>query len=158
MNEVKYFAKLKEFSSKYFEATSTRSRKPRTGVTRVLCIDDDRLLRKIAKSALERDAEFSLTTADSAAVALSLVRARAFDLILLDVVMPEMDGPALLRALRNEPRARAIPVAFLTAQTQARDVTHLLELGAIGVLKKPFDPATFATEVRALLAKIPMLA
>ncbi|HEY5541859.1 MAG TPA: response regulator [Candidatus Binatia bacterium] len=125
-------------------------------MTRVLCVDDDRLLRMIAKSALERDAEFSLTMANSAAMALSLVRSRAFDLVLLDVVMPGMDGPALLRALRKHPCAQAIPVAFLTAQTQARDVTHLLELGAIGVLKKPFNPATFANEVRALLAKIPV--
>ena len=124
----------------------------------ILYVDDDRLLREISRTSLERDAEFSLTTANDAATALDLVRARTFDLVLLDVVMPEVDGPALLRALRNEPRARTIPVAFLTAQTQARDVTHLLELGAIGVLKKPFDPATFANEVRGLLAKVPVQA
>lgn len=125
-------------------------------MTHILCVDDDHLLRKIAKFALERDPEFSLTMANSAAMALSLLRSKTFDLVLLDVVMPEMDGPALLRALRNEPRARDIPVAFLTAQTQAQNVTHLLELGAIGVLKKPFNTATFANEVRALLAKIPV--
>ncbi len=125
-------------------------------MTQVLCVDDDRLLRKIARSALERDPEFSLSTANSAAMALRLIYSRRFDLVLLDVVMPEMDGPALLRVLRNEPRARAIPVAFLTAHTQTQYVTYLLELGAIGVLKKPFNPATFANEVRALLAKIPV--
>jgi len=127
-------------------------------MVRLLYVDDDRLLREIVRSALEGDSEFSLTTANGAATALDFVRVQAFDLILLDVVMSGIDGPALLRALRNEPRARTIPVAFLTAQTQAQYVASMLQLGAIGVLKKPFNPATFANSVRALLAKVPVQA
>jgi CheY-like chemotaxis protein len=74
------------------------------------------------------------------------------DAILLDVMMPGMDGPAVLAALRKDPATAHIPVIFLTGKGTTADVERLTALGAVGVLAKPFDPATLPGEVRRLLA------
>jgi CheY-like chemotaxis protein len=71
------------------------------------------------------------------------------DLILIDVMMPEMDGPATLAELRRTPDTATIPVVFMTARVQPSEVRHLKELGAIGVIAKPFDPMLLAGIVRS---------
>jgi CheY-like chemotaxis protein len=73
------------------------------------------------------------------------------DAILLDVVMPDRDGPATLEALRAEPATASIPVVFLTAVTAADEVARLRQLGAAGVLAKPFDPLRLGAALRAVL-------
>jgi CheY-like chemotaxis protein len=73
------------------------------------------------------------------------------DAILLDVMMPDLDGPSTLAELRADPATRAIPVLFLTAKTQAAERSRLVELGADGILTKPFDPLKLAGEVAATL-------
>jgi len=72
-------------------------------------------------------------------------------LILLDVMMPLMDGPATLANLRKNPRTADIPILFLTARTQAAEIERFISLGAQGVLSKPFDPMTLAASVRSYL-------
>jgi CheY-like chemotaxis protein len=72
-------------------------------------------------------------------------------LILLDVMMPLMDGPTTLANLRKNPRTAHIPVVFLTARTQAGEIEQYISLGAQGVLSKPFDPMTLAASVRSYL-------
>lgn len=74
------------------------------------------------------------------------------DLILLDVMMPLMDGPTAFGNLRDQPETRDIPVVFITARTQPREVEELMKLGASGVIAKPFDPMTLASVVREYLA------
>ena len=71
------------------------------------------------------------------------------DFILLDFMMPVMDGPATLVRLQNDARTAAIPVIFMTARAQAREVDHLRSLGAVGVIAKPFDPMTLSASVRS---------
>jgi len=73
------------------------------------------------------------------------------ELILLDVMMPRMDGPATLAQLRKNPRTSGIPVLFMTARAQTREVEQFIALGAQGVISKPFDPMTLADEVRSRL-------
>jgi CheY-like chemotaxis protein len=75
------------------------------------------------------------------------------DLILLDVMMPAMDGPATLARLRDDKRTAGIPVVFMTARAQAREIRLLSSLGAAGVMEKPFDPMTLAALVRTYLPK-----
>ena len=72
-------------------------------------------------------------------------------IILLDVMMPVMDGPATLANLRKNPRTAHIPVLFLTARTQTAEIEHFISLGAQGVLSKPFNPMTLAASVRSYL-------
>lgn len=73
------------------------------------------------------------------------------DVILMDVVMPVMDGPKVFAGLRNDARTEAIPVIFMTARSQGSEVAHFMELGAAGVIVKPFDPLTLAQSVRDCL-------
>ena len=75
------------------------------------------------------------------------------DMVLLDVMMPGMDGPSTLKALRERPLLAQVPVAFMTAKVQPPEVVHYKALGALDVITKPFDPMTLAAQVRAVREK-----
>lgn len=118
----------------------------------VLYVDDEPDIREIAGLALELDPGIRVRLAESGAKALEALESWRPDAILLDVMMPAMDGPAVLKALQGDPRWAAIPVVFITARTQAQDRQRLLELGALALISKPFDPMTLARELRSVLA------
>jgi two-component system OmpR family response regulator len=120
----------------------------------VLYVDDEPDIREIAAIALGLDPGISVRLADGGVQALAMVGAEGWwpDVVLLDVMMPGMDGPAVLTALLERPRSASIPVVFITARTQSQDRARLLQLGAIGVISKPFDPMTLAKELRAVLS------
>ena len=120
----------------------------------ILYVDDEPDIRTIAVMALELEDGISVRTAASGPEALALVASGNLrpDVVLLDVMMPGMDGPQLLAELRKVQGFEAIPVIFMTAKARGDDVARYRELGAIGVVSKPFDPMTLAGQVRALLA------
>lgn len=118
---------------------------------RILYVDDEADLREIATMSLELDPGFAVRTAASGSAALEQARDWQPALILLDVMMPGMDGPATLAALAADPSTMAIPVVFITAKTHPRHVGDLKALGARAVLAKPFDPMALAGTVRSLL-------
>ena len=118
---------------------------------RILVVDDEADIRTVAGLALGRVGGMEVSVAASGSEALDLATASPPDAIVLDVMMPGMDGPATFEALRQEPATAAIPVVFLTAKTQAAERERLLALGADGVLAKPFDPMTLAAELAAVL-------
>ncbi|CAD7337885.1 MULTISPECIES: response regulator [Sphingomonadaceae] len=118
---------------------------------RILYVDDEADLREIAVMSLELDPEIQVRTAASGAEALEQAKQWQPALILLDVMMPGMDGPATLARLRADPDTSEIPAAFITAKTHPRHVTDLKALGARAVLAKPFDPMSLAANVRTLL-------
>lgn len=120
-------------------------------MTRILYVDDEPDLREVAVMSLELDPEFEVRDCGTGETALKIASEWCPELILLDVMMPGMDGPATRRALAQRPETAAIPIAFITARTQAQDVAALMALGAVAVLAKPFDPMTLAVQVRALL-------
>ena len=115
----------------------------------VLCIDDDADMRLVAELALEKVGGIQATTCASGEEALALLEKEGVDpdLILLDVVMPGMDGPATLGALQQHSPTADTPVIFLTARVEPRHTELLLDLGVLGIIKKPFDPLTLADEV-----------
>jgi CheY-like chemotaxis protein len=115
----------------------------------VLIVDDDDGIRLIARRALERLAGWEILTASTGEEAIELA-ARA-DAVLLDVMMPGMDGPATLDALRSQPSTAEIPVVMLTAKVQESDRAALQELAVSGILAKPFDPLTLHLEVADLV-------
>jgi len=115
---------------------------------RVLHVDDEPDIREIVAASLGLDPEFELRDCDSGAEALTAAAAWRPDLILLDVMMPVMDGPSTLRHLRENPQTVDIPVVFMTARAQTRELDHYKSLGAAGVIVKPFDPMTLAACVR----------
>lgn len=120
----------------------------------VLYVDDEPDIREIAGMALQLDPGISVKLAESGPAALAAVGAEGWrpDVILLDVMMPVMDGPAVLDALRQRPGGASIPVVFITARTQTQDRERLMQLGAVSVISKPFDPMSLAKELRAVLA------
>jgi CheY-like chemotaxis protein len=119
--------------------------------SRILYIDDEADIREVAELALELDPSFVVRTCGSGREGIAAAQQWQPDLILLDVMMPELDGPAVLEKLRHDPATVAIPVVFITARTQAHEVERLQSLGARGVLAKPFDAMALAGQVRALL-------
>ncbi|MFH1554841.1 MAG: response regulator [Pseudomonadota bacterium] len=117
----------------------------------ILYVDDEPDIREIVTLALSLDPQIGVDTAASGAAALALAGEKSFDLILLDVMMPSMDGPTTLRQLQQRRLAPPAAVAFVTARTQAHEIAHFMTLGAIGVIAKPFDAIHLARDVRALV-------
>ena len=119
-----------------------------TTLERILYVDDDADIREVATLALVDVGGFVLLTCESGSDA--VLRAKAFmpQLILLDVMMPGMDGPATLTALRALPSLDAVPAIFMTAKVQAGEIVDLLAKGVLDVIAKPFDPMALADDIR----------
>ena len=122
---------------------------------RILHVDDDENIRALTALAFDLTGSGAeVTSTPSGAEALARLDAGLTpDAILLDVMMPEMDGPAVLSRIRERPACADTPVIFMTAQTQDRETAQLMALGARGVIIKPFDPMSLAAQVETLLAE-----
>lgn len=127
-----------------------------TETLKILYVDDEDDIREIAVMALELDSEISVRNCESGIEALTVAAEWHPDLILLDVMMPGMDGPETLEQLRQAPETAAIPVIFITARTQPDDIKRFMSLGAAGVISKPFDPMSLGEQARALFTKSKM--
>jgi CheY-like chemotaxis protein len=117
---------------------------------RILLVEDEPALRLVAKVALEKVGGFEVLTCESGADAIMKYADFSPDLILLDVMMPIIDGPTTLASMRQLHANRLVPVVFLTAKVQPKEVQELLALGAAGVLAKPFDPMLLSRQVSDL--------
>lgn len=120
---------------------------------KVLIIDDEDDIREIATLSLGDVGGMDVIEAESGEQGLELARSAQPDLIVLDMMMPEMDGPEVLSRLRDSEVTRSIPIIFLTARASEADVSRLMSMGAIGVITKPFDPMSLATRVAQLYEK-----
>ncbi|MEI6414129.1 MAG: response regulator [Pseudomonadota bacterium] len=119
-------------------------------VLKILYVDDEPDIRSIVEFALEDEEDFELKICASGQEALNIVGVYQPDLVLLDVMMPGMDGPTTFRRLRELPGLAGLPTAFVTAKVQPREVAEFKAMGAVGVIAKPFDPMALADQVRAL--------
>jgi CheY-like chemotaxis protein len=118
---------------------------------RVLVIDDEADIRAVAEIALQALGGWEVLLASSGAEGLSKAVSEQPDAILLDVMMPVMDGVATLRALQTEPATQAIPVILMTAKAQASEQRRFAELGVAAVITKPFKATTLANQIAAAL-------
>ncbi len=118
---------------------------------RILVIDDEDDIREVAQMSLEALGGWQVVTADCGAVGLAQAAEVQPDVILLDVMMPDMDGPTTLQRLRAEQATAGIPVVFLTAKVRSTDREHFAGLGVDAVLAKPFDPLSLSQEIDAAL-------
>src|SRR3984893_18890277 len=121
---------------------------------RILHVDDEPDIREVVELSLGLDPGFVLQSCGSGKEALAVAAEWQPDFILLDVMMPVMDGPATLAQLRKTVRTASIPVIFMTARAQAREVDHFRSLGAVAVIAKPFDPTTLAAAVRCYVQPV----
>src|SRR5438128_2029593 len=117
---------------------------------RILIIEDEPDIQAVAQLALELVGGFTVAVCGSCREALATAPAFAADLILLDVMMPGMDGPTTLKALRAIPSTAATPVIFMTAKVQPQEVERYKELGALDVIPKPFDPMSLPVTISAI--------
>jgi len=118
---------------------------------KVLLIDDESDIRAIARLSLGRVGGMDVAEAEGGKEGLRLAAVEKPDVILLDMMMPGMDGPMTFAALKVDAATARIPVIFLTAKAMPSEVERLTAMGARGVLTKPFDPMTLAAQVRAIL-------
>ena len=119
--------------------------------TKVMIVDDDEDIRLICELAIRRIGEWDVVLAASGEEALALAQSERPDVILLDVMMPGIDGPTTLARLRDQADTQNIPVVFLTAKAQQREVDHYMDLGATGVICKPFDVIKLADKIRGIV-------
>jgi two-component system OmpR family response regulator len=113
----------------------------------VLYVDDDPDICEVVRASLGLMVSLNVYIAGSGETAIDLAYALRPDLILMDVMMPGLDGPSTLKFMRESPPIDAIPIIFLTAKVLPAEITHLLDLGAIGVIGKPFDPMTLGDQL-----------
>jgi CheY-like chemotaxis protein len=118
---------------------------------RILIVDDEEHIREIATVSLELTGHWEIATAGSGAEAIRVAQQLMPDAILLDVMMPEMDGPTTFQRLQEDPATKDIPVIFLTAKVQAADRRRFATLGVRSMIAKPFDPLRLAGEVAQAL-------
>jgi two-component system OmpR family response regulator len=121
---------------------------------RILFVEDDPDIQTVAKMALEALGGFTVLACSSGAEALAEVDGFSPDLVLLDVMMPGMDGPTTLAGLRERPAGREVPVVFMTAKVQTQEMVRYRALGAEEVIAKPFDPMALAERVRTIWSGI----
>jgi CheY-like chemotaxis protein len=120
-------------------------------VQKVMMVDDEEDIRTIGELSLTLVGQWRAITASGGAEALALAAAEQPDVILLDVMMPGIDGPTAHQLLKSQPSTSAIPVIFMTAKVQSHEVSRYLASGAAGVIPKPFDPLLLPQQVRALV-------
>jgi CheY-like chemotaxis protein len=115
---------------------------------RVMMVEDEPDIRLVAQMALESIGGYTVRTCSSGAEAIEAVGEFAPDIVLLDVMMPGMDGPTTLGRLRSTTAGGAVPIVFMTAKAQPQEVARYKGLGALDVVAKPFDPLTLADQIR----------
>jgi len=118
----------------------------------LLVIDDEDDIREVASLSLQLTEEWTVMTANGGSAGIALAQSMRPDAILLDVMMPEVDGPSTLRDLQTQAITRGIPVIFLTAKVQAADREKFMQLGVRGIIAKPFDPLTLGQQIKDVLS------
>ena len=121
---------------------------------KVLYVDDEPDIREIAVMALELNSGFEVRAAEGGRVALSIAADWQPDVVVLDVMMPDMDGPMTRKALAEQDSTAGIPVIFATARTQPDEIESYLAMNVAGVISKPFDPMTIADQVTSILGTV----
>lgn len=121
-----------------------------TELVRILHIEDDPSVQEVVRVSLEDVGGFTVATRSSGRDGLAAAGTFLPQLVLLDVMMPEMDGPETLARLRALPGMKDVPVVFMTARAQHHEVAEYLALGAAAVITKPFDPMTLPERLRTL--------
>jgi len=118
---------------------------------KVFYVEDDPDIREVVELAFELEADMRLISCDPGTAVLELMRGHKPDLVLLDVMMPGIDGIALAKQMKADAQLAATPFAFMTAKAMPQELKQLRELGAIGIISKPFNPLTLTSDVRALM-------
>ena len=128
---------------------------PDRPLERVCYVEDDEDIQRVVRVSLERIGKMSVEVVTDPTRAIEAMQAFKPDLVMLDWMMPIMDGPALFRQMKQHPETSALPVVFITAKAAQRDLDELAALGAAGTVSKPFSPKDLPEQLRAIWRKLP---
>lgn len=136
---------------KYTPALLTLHLVVKLNIKKILLVDDDPSIRRIAQITLTSVGKFEVTIAKSGIEALAIVAQERPDVVLMDVMMPEMDGPTTLAKMRVMDQLHDLPIIFMTARIQQHELERLGILGATGVITKPFDPLRLCEQIQNIV-------
>jgi len=128
---------------------------PERPLQRVCYVEDDEDIQRIVRVSLERIGKMTVEIVTDPLRAIDVMKACSPDLVMLDWMMPGMDGPTLFRKMKQLPETASLPVVFITAKATQRDMDELVALGAAGTISKPFSPRDLPEQLRAIWAKLP---
>ena len=128
---------------------------PTRPLNKICYVEDDEDIQRIVRLSLERVGKMTVEVVGDPMVAIETMKAFGPDLVLLDWMMPGMDGPTLFREMKKRPEVASLPVVFITAKAAQRDLDELKTLGAAGTISKPFSPKDLPDQLRAIWAKLP---
>jgi CheY-like chemotaxis protein len=128
---------------------------PATPLNRICYVEDDEDIQRIVRMSLEKVGKMTVEVVSDPLVAIDRMIAFKPELVMLDWMMPGLDGPALFRKMRDFPETSALPVVFITAKASQRELDELRALGALGTISKPFSPKDLPEQLRTLWATLP---
>jgi two-component system OmpR family response regulator len=128
---------------------------PAQPLTRICYVEDDEDIQRIVRMSLERVGKMTVEVVGDPMVAIERIIAFKPDLVLLDWMMPGMDGPTLFRKMLETPETKALPVVFITAKASQRELDELRALGAAGTISKPFSPKDLPGQLRLIWTALP---
>ena len=128
---------------------------PDRPLNRICYVEDDEDIQRIVRMSLERVGKMTVAVVSDPTQALDVFAEFRPDLVMLDWMMPVMDGPTLFRQMKLRPETSSLPVVFITARASPRDLDELKSLGAAGTISKPFSPKDLPDQLRAIWAKLP---
>ena len=128
---------------------------PSRPLNRICYVEDDEDIQRIVRMSLERIGKMTVEIVGDPTAAIAAMTAFGPDLVLLDWMMPGMDGPTVFRAMKERPETSALPVVFITAKASQNELDEVVALGAVGAISKPFSPKDLPDQLRAIWAKLP---
>jgi CheY-like chemotaxis protein len=128
---------------------------PTRPLNKICYVEDDEDIQRIVRLSLERVGKMTVEVVGDPMVAIETMKAFGPDLVLLDWMMPGMDGPTLFRAMKERPETQSLPVVFITAKANQVELDELTRLGAAGAISKPFSPKDLPDQLRAIWEKLP---
>jgi CheY-like chemotaxis protein len=128
---------------------------PSRPLTKICYVEDDEDIQRIVRLSLERVGKMTVEVVSDPMVAIDAMKNFVPDLVLLDWMMPGMDGPTLFRAMKEKPETKALPVVFITAKANQVELDELAAMGAAGAISKPFSPKDLPDQLRAIWEKLP---
>ena len=128
---------------------------PDRPLQRICYVEDDEDIQRIVRMSLERVGKMTVDVVSDSTTAIGRMTSFKPDLVMLDWMMPGMDGPTLFRHMKQNPETSVLPVVFITAKATQRDMDELKTLGAVGTISKPFSPKDLPDQLRAIWAKLP---
>jgi two-component system OmpR family response regulator len=128
---------------------------PERPLNKICYVEDDEDIQRIVRLSLERIGKMTVETVSDPMVAIEKMKAFGPDLVMLDWMMPGMDGPTLFSKMKEQADVSALPVVFITAKASQTELAELTRLGAAGTISKPFSPKDLPEQLKAIWAKLP---